>query len=143
MNRTLSRAAAVCLMSGAAFAAGTTEQKLMDMENGIAKAFVQKDTAFLSANLADSWMVQDSSGRHSKADAIADIKSGRFTMTSMTNHDMHVTVMGNVAFVQGMDDEKSSYAGKDTSGSYSWTDVLENRGGKWLFVSTQVTKMVK
>jgi len=145
MNRTLTCAAAACLMGASAFAAGSTatEQKLIDLENATAKAFAQKDTAFFAANFADSWVVQDASGRHSKADMIADIKSGRMAVTSMTNHDMHVSVMGNVAFVQGMEDEKSSYGGHDSSGTYSWTDVAQMRGGKWQFVGTQVSKMMK
>jgi ketosteroid isomerase-like protein len=134
---------AAVMTAASASAAGATEQKLIDIENAIAKAFTQKDTATLSANMADDWMIQDSSGRHDKAGMIADVKSGKMTMTTMTNHDMHVRVMGNTAFVQGMDTEKSSYAGKDTSGTYSWMDVFEDRNGKWLAVATQLTKSEK
>jgi hypothetical protein len=59
----------------------------------------------------------------------------------MSNHDVNVRVMRNVAIVQGMDDEKSSYKGKDGSGTYSWTDVFEKRGGKWVAIASQVTKV--
>jgi hypothetical protein len=58
----------------------------------------------------------------------------------MTNHDVSARVMGNMAVVQGADDEKSSYNGKDTSGSYTWMDVFEKRGGKWVAIASQVTK---
>lgn len=134
---------AAVLMMGAASAAGAdaTEQKLMDIETATAKAFMQADTAAMSGILADDWMVQEASGRHNRAEMLAEMKSGKYKVTSMTNHDMHARVMGNVAFVQGMEDEKSTYGGEDTSGTYSWTDVFEMRGGKWVAVATQVTKV--
>ena len=31
--------------------------------------------------------------------------------------------------------------GKDSSGTYSWTDVFQNRGGHWLAVASQTTKV--
>jgi hypothetical protein len=48
--------------------------------------------------------------------------------------------MGDMAVVQGADDEKSTEKGKDTSGSYTWTDVFAKRGGKWVAIASQVTK---
>jgi hypothetical protein len=44
--------------------------------------------------------------------------------------------------VQGFDDETSSENGKDTSGTYSWTDVFEKRNGHWVAVASQTTKVV-
>ena len=41
----------------------------------------------------------------------------------------------------GDDVEKSSYAGKDTSGRYTWMDVLANEHGAWRVVASQVTKV--
>jgi hypothetical protein len=43
--------------------------------------------------------------------------------------------------VQGYDDETSSEKGKDTSGTYSWTDVFQKRNGHWVAVASQTTKV--
>ena len=132
------------LMTGSAIAAdmSTTEQKLVDMESAWSKAIVAKDTPAVSAIVADDWMGQNPGGkRENKVEMLADIKSGASAATSMTNHDVHVRMMGSdIAVVQGADDEKSMEKGKNTSGAYTWTDVFENRGGKWVAVASQVTK---
>jgi hypothetical protein len=41
--------------------------------------------------------------------------------------------------VQGSDDEKSTHNGKDTSGTYTWTDVFQKRGGRWMVIASQDT----
>jgi hypothetical protein len=46
-----------------------------------------------------------------------------------------------MAFVQGFDDEVSSYKGKDNSGTYNWLDVWERRDGRWVSVATQLTRV--
>jgi len=135
--------AAMLLMTGAAAAAdmSATQQKLVDTETAWSKAFVAKDTAAISGIVADDWSGQNPSGKsEDKAALIADVKTGTSVATEMTNHDVRVRVMGNLAVVQGADDEKSSYKGKDTSGAYTWMDVFEKRGGKWMAVASQVTK---
>ena len=76
-----------------------------------------------------------------KADLLNAVKSGDIAATSMTNRPLVIRVVGKIAIVQGGDTEKSTFKGKDTSGLYTWTDILENRGGKWVSIATQVTKV--
>ena len=143
MKTLVSICTAMLLMTGSAIAAdmSATEQKLVDMEAAWSKAIVAKDTAAVSAIVADDWMGQNPGGkRDNKADMLADMKSGASAATSMTNHDVSARVMGNMAVVQGADDEKSTNKGKDTSGAYTWMDVFEKRGGKWVAIASQVTK---
>jgi len=136
--------AAAMALAGAALAAGSTEQTLVDLEAAWSKAFTEKDTAFISNVLADDWNGQDESGmRIGKADLIDAVNTGKMTITTMTIHDVHARVIGNIGVVQGMDDETSSMNGKDTSGTYSWTDVFENHGGHWQAIASQVTKVEK
>jgi len=118
------------------------QQQLIDTEAGWSKAMVQKDAAAIGDIVGDDWMGQNDSGKtENKTDFLNDVKSGTIAVTSMSNHDVHVRVMRNIAIVQGMDDEKSSYKGKDGSGTYSWMDVFEKRGGKWVAIASQVTKV--
>jgi len=119
-----------------------TQQKLIDLEAAWSKAQVEKDVAALSSIIADDWTAQDDSGKVTdKAQMLADIKSGKLAWSSVNNRDEHVRVMGTVAVVQGADDEKSTDNGKDTSGAYTWMDVFEKHGGKWVAVASQVTKV--
>ena len=144
MKTLISTCAIVLLMAGSA-AAGEKmmkEQDLIDLEMAWSKATVQKDVAAVSAVLADDWVGQNDSGKPmDKTRFLAELQSGKMSATSMMNHDVHARVMHGMGIVQGMDDEKSSYKGKDTSGTYSWTDVFEMRDGKWQAVASQVTKV--
>ncbi|HEX4160758.1 MAG TPA: nuclear transport factor 2 family protein [Rhizomicrobium sp.] len=135
--------ATMLLMAGPAAAAdmSATQQKLVDMEAAWSKAMVAKDTAAVSSIVGDDWTGQNPGGKmEDKTNLIADIKSGTAVATEMTNHDVHVRVMGNMAVVQGADNEKSSYKDKDTSGAYTWMDVFAKRDGKWVAIASQVTK---
>jgi len=144
MKILVSMFAAMLVVAGTAAAEDltATQKKLVEIEWTWSNAFVHKDIAALSNIVADDWAGQNDSGKtETKAGIIASIKAGEMATTSMTNHDVKVRVFGNIAVVQGVDDEKSSYKGKDTSGTYTWMDVFENRGGKWMAVASQVTKV--
>ncbi len=143
MKTLVSICTAMLLMTSSAIAAemSATQQKLVDMEAAWSKAIVAKDTVTVASFVADDWSGQNPGGKmQNKTGLLADMKSGASAATSMTNHDVSARVMGNMAVVQGADDEKSSYNGKDTSGAYTWMDVFENRGGKWVAIASQVTK---
>jgi ketosteroid isomerase-like protein len=119
-----------------------TEKKIADLEAALGQAMIHRDIATLSNLVADDWTIQNDSGAMgTKGGFINDVKSGTLVVTSFKLHDVHVRVLGNVAFVQGFDDEESSYNGKANSGTYNWLDVWENRGGRWVSVATQLTKV--
>jgi Domain of unknown function (DUF4440) len=119
-----------------------TEKMIAGYEADLGQAMIQRDIATLSKLVGDDWTIQSDSGTMgTKAGFINDVKSGTLVVSSFKLHDLHVRVLGNVAFVQGFDDEKSSYNGKDNSGTYNWLDVWENRGGRWVSVATQLTKV--
>jgi len=119
-----------------------TSKKIEDFEAALGQAMIHKDIPTLSNLVADDWTIQSDSGTMgTKAGFIDDIKSGALVVTSFRIHDVHVHVIGNVAFIQAFDDEKSSYKGKDNSGTYNWLDVWENRNGHWVSVVTQLTRV--
>ncbi|MGZ5927222.1 MAG: nuclear transport factor 2 family protein [Rhizomicrobium sp.] len=138
--------AASLALTGAATAKDmtATEKQITALEAAVSKAFVDKDVKTLDAALANDWTGQNDAPKiMTKADLIKAIKSGDITAASMTNSPLVIRVVGTIAIVQGGDTEKSTFKGKDTSGVYSWTDILENRGGKWVSIATQVTKVAK
>jgi ketosteroid isomerase-like protein len=115
------------------------EQALMQMERDWTEAGLKKDVATLDKILADDWVGQGITGAATKAEALADLKSGDSKQDSVTLGEMKVRVFGNTAVVTGSDNEKSSYKGKDTSGHYTWTDVFVKRQGRWQAVASQGT----
>jgi ketosteroid isomerase-like protein len=144
MKIIVSACAAMLLMTGAATAANMAkrEQQLIDLESAWAKAMVQKDAATVASFVADDWMGQNDSGKvEDKTHLIDALKSGKMSATSMTNRDVHVRIMRGMAIVQGAEDEKSSFKGKDTSGAYTWIDVFVKRDGKWQAIASQYTKV--
>jgi len=94
--------------------------------------------------VADDWVGIDFEGKSiTKAEAMANMKSGASTTQSIEIGPMKVRVLGNTAVVTGSDTEKSTYKGKDSSGKYVWTDVWVMRDGRWQAVASQSVKAGK
>jgi ketosteroid isomerase-like protein len=141
MNRLLSLLTASLLLTHVAISQ-TTEQKIADYEAALGQAMIHKDVATLSKLVGDDWTIQNDTGSTgTKAGFIDDVKSGTLVVTAFRLHDLHVHVLGNVAFVQGFDDEESSYKGTPSNGTYNWMDVWVNRNGQWVSVATQLTRV--
>lgn len=135
---TAATAIAIAVFATAAADMSTTHQSLVNLEATWSRAMVDRNTSAVDDILAPSWTGQDTSGKTmTKQEYLDDLKTGKLRFTSMTNHDVHVRMYGDVAIVQGADTEKSSYAGKDTSGEYTWMDVFVKDHGKWRAVASQ------
>jgi len=117
------------------------EKALLQLERDWTQASVKADAAALGKILADDWVGQGPFGTMTKAQTLAELKSGDSKTDSITLGDMKVRIFGDTAIVAGSDDEKSSYKGKDTSGRYTWTDVFVKRKGHWQAVASQATLM--
>jgi ketosteroid isomerase-like protein len=145
LKRWLAILSAIVLLSCVVVAkdSGTTEKKITDLELALGRAMIHKDIATLSNLVGDDWTIQSESGTMgTKAGFINDVKSGALVVTMFRIHDIHVHVLGNVAYVQAFDDEESSYKGKSNNGTYNWLDVWVNRDGHWVSVATQLTRVV-
>jgi len=120
------------------------EKTILQIERDWTEAGLKKDTKALEKIIGDEWVAIDFLGKTmTKAQAIADLKSGSSTNQSVVLGEMKVRVFGNTAVVTGSDVEKSTYKGKDSSGKYVWTDVFVNRNGQWQPVASQSTKVDK
>ncbi len=135
-------AAAVMAAVHAPASAATPESMIVQSENDWTVAVVKKDYAAIERIVAKDWSGQSGApDRYTRAKLIADLKSGDQVYKSQKNTPMTVKVIGDVAIVQGGDDEVSSFKGKDTSGKYTWTDIYAKRDGKWQAVFSQVSKV--
>ena len=122
----------------------SVQQTLMQMERDWGQASAKSDTAAVDKLVADDWVGIDFEGKSiTKAESIAEMKSGASTTQSYEIGPMKVRVLGNTAVVTGSDTEKSTYKGKDSSGKYVWTDVWAMRDGRWQAVASQSVKVGK
>ena len=128
-----------------AFAAEDVPATLTALEHKWVDAIITRDATALGAILATDWHGQSPSGkRNDRAASIASLKDKADILTKSTLRDMHVTVLSpTIAIVQGAEDDIGSYHGKSQNGPASWTDVFQKRGGKWVAVASQFTKIEK
>jgi ketosteroid isomerase-like protein len=135
-------ASPLVLLAVPATAAPGDEAKLKAIEVAWGKALVKADTNAIKTFTAPEWTFQGSGPKpQTRAEALADLASGKEKLTSYAVRDLRVKVIGDVAYVAGYDDEKSSYDGKDTSGTYGFLDVFQRRNGKWVALVTQGGKV--
>jgi hypothetical protein len=129
--------------AGVALAAEDTTKTLTDLENKWSAASMANDAKFLDQTLAANWIGRGWRGDQAdKAKALANAKDTSGKVTAIKNHDVVVRAYGDIAVVQGFDTETSTFKGKDTSGTYSWTDVFQKRNGRWVAIASQNTKVV-
>ena len=122
----------------------SVEETLMQLERDWSQSEVKKDAAGFAKIVADDWILIDYTGRPvNKTQALADLKSGGYTVQSQVLSDMKVRVLGTTAVVTGRDTETSTEKGKSTTGTYAWTDVFTMRDGRWQLVASQETKVPK
>jgi len=135
-------AAMLAGVAGVATAAEDVTKTLTELEAKWSAASLTQDVKTLDAILASDWVGRGWSGKQSdKAKALANMKDPNSKTTAVKNHDVVVRAYGNIAVVQGYDDETSTDKGKDSSGTYSWTDVFQKRNGHWVAIASQTTKV--
>jgi uncharacterized protein (TIGR02246 family) len=120
-------------------ASGADEQALYQLEQDWAGASVKQDAAVLDKVLANDFQANYATFVGNKKQFLADLKKTK--VESMINNEMKAFVFGDQAIVHGLVTEKSSMAGKDTSGQERYTDVFVKREGRWQCVTGYSTKV--
>jgi ketosteroid isomerase-like protein len=119
---------------------GGVEQTLMQMERDVTAAFLKRDVASIEPLFAPDFAFTGPDGKvQTKAQLLADVKSGDLSLESSDIEDMKVRVYGDAAVVTYSTTDKGKYKGQDIGGKYRWTDVFIRRGGKWQLVAGQGT----
>jgi ketosteroid isomerase-like protein len=116
---------------------------IKQLEQDMGNAMVAGDIDKLNQIYADDWATVGSSGKViTKETLLSDFKSFHDKLEWFENGPMDVQVLGNVAVAQGSVREKRTRDGKDTSGEFVWTDLLEKRAGKWVVVRSAGARVV-
>jgi hypothetical protein len=129
---------------GTKVASAQGEQELIDLEKAWTEAVVKRDLAFFDRITADEHTLTAPDGTvMTKAQQVALVKSGEYTVTSAVQDAIKVWIYGDVAVVTGLCTEKSQFKGKDSSGQYRWTDTFIKRDGRWQCVATHASKVAQ
>ena len=125
-------------------ASSSVEQALMQIEQELTDTLIKGDPSASERYIADTFTFTAPDGMVStKAQGIADLKSGALKIGSSKIEDMKVLVYGDTAVVTYRTTDKGTYKGRDISGQYRWTDVFVKQKGKWELVSGQGTPIQK
>lgn len=118
-----------------------TETTILDLEQRLARAWVERDRGFIEELLADHWTVTDPSGRVlTKAQVLDEtFATTERQISAMTIDDVKVRVLGGVAVATGRTRATGSYQGQEASVALRFTDVLQHRDGRWQVVTSHGT----
>jgi ketosteroid isomerase-like protein len=120
---------------------GYEEQALIQIERDWAAASEKNDWAAMDKIQAAEYANNADGLIRSRKQLMAEMKSGAPKVASGAAGEMKVLVLGDTAIVHGLWTEKSSLTGKDTSGTYRYTDIFAKREGRWQAVTTCNTKV--
>jgi ketosteroid isomerase-like protein len=117
------------------------EQEVRQTIEKYRTALLQKDAATLERIWADDYTFTNGAGEtHSKADRLANLKSGATSLDSINEEeDMKVRIYGNVAVATSRVTIKGQYSGKQTSGQYRSIHVWVKGAAGWQLVANQIT----
>jgi ketosteroid isomerase-like protein len=122
--------------------ASAVEQTLMKMERDALAALLKRDIAAFGRFFADDAVLTTPDGTpQTKAQLLADVKSGDLVLESSEISDMKVRVFGDAGVVTYATTDKGKYKKQDIGGSYRWTDVFVRRGGTWQIVAAHGTRI--
>ena len=107
----------------------------------MARAWVERDRAFIDGLLASDWTVTDPSGRVLTKQQVLDetFSSTERRVESMTIDDVAVRFVGEIAIATGRTRASGSYRGQVASVVLRFTDVLARRDGRWQVVASHGT----
>lgn len=118
------------------------QSALTKIENDWAQALMKADVAAMEPHIGSDWILVGPDGaRMNWPEMKASLTSGDLKFTSTVLSDLEVRVMGDTAIVSGRSSDKGMFKGQDISGDYRFTDVFVKRDGKWVAVSTHVTRI--
>ena len=118
----------------------SAEKQILQLEEELRAAVVKGDVATYERVVADDYTTTNVNGlTRTKAQLIADIKSGAAKTQSLTLDNIKVRVYGDTAVLTADRRAKSSLRGTDTSGHQRMIRVLVKRQGRWQPVAMQAT----
>ncbi len=139
MKKTLVLMTSLCVCVGVVLASPPQPSQdpvavssIKQIEQDMGDAMVRADIGKLNEIYAEDFATVGSSGKVvTKKDILSNFESFHDKLEAFENGPITVQVFGDVAVAHASVTEKRTRDGKDTSGDFVWTDILEKRSGKW------------
>jgi ketosteroid isomerase-like protein len=121
---------------------GNTEEAVRQLHREIVQAQLESDTVALDRLWADDHIFTNPLGVvQTKAQRLAEMKSGRRKIESFSIADVQVRVYDNTAVVTSRATLKGQRRGQDISGQYRGINVYVKNQGRWQGVAAQATRI--
>ncbi len=145
MKRFLPALSLIFTATTLAFAqAASPEQTFRAILDSWAVALVQADVDAFTPHASPDWTLADANGNLiPKTAADADLRSGKYKVTSYKYDEIQVRVIGDTAIVSGIVTQTSAYAGQDTSGRNRFTDVFVRQNGVWQAQACHLSRLAR
>jgi hypothetical protein len=112
----------------------------MRLEHESHEAFLRKDSGTLGRILADDFVFTDPEGKFvTKAEWMADLKSGELAFESIHMDDLRIRIYGDAAVTNGLVTMKMRSGEGSVTGQYCYLAVYVRRDGRWQAVAEQAT----
>ncbi len=125
------------------FLVGTAndEQQLRDIQQRLARAWLQHDRAFIESVLAPEWSVTQPDGQVlTRATVLGTFFDGLKLDTSNVD-DVSVMLFGATAVVRGRTVASGTLNGSPVSARIRFTDVFIKRHSKWQVVASHASPL--
>ena len=123
----------------------SADTELKAIEQQWLDAYMKGDAAFIKNVEADEYTIVGPDGAvTTKAEDVKSVTDKKFVLKSATMSDYKCRTLGdNHAVVTAALKMSGSDDGKEFSGDYRGLDVFEKKDGKWMAVTSQLTKVHK
>ena len=125
-------------------AATAEEKEVLKTESELEHALELGDTQVLDRVYADDFSYTNASGELlSKAELLADLRTGNHKVASVSHDDIRMHTYGNTVVMTGISTSTFRYKGVVTSGPRRFTNVYIKQDGGWRLVVHHVTDIAK
>jgi len=119
------------------------KQEVLKVEDEMNQAIAKGDVDTLEHIFGSDFMVTNPSGKIiSRAQDLAEIRSGANKLVALVHDDVHVRVYGDTAVLNGRSTSTLQYQGNVSKGPRRFTNVYVKRGGRWQIMDHHVTNVV-
>ncbi|HYU77390.1 MAG TPA: DUF3303 family protein [Vicinamibacterales bacterium] len=121
--------------------ASRDEQDLRDLEQGLARAWLQRDRAFLDLVLAPEWTVTQADGTILSRSTVLGEFFDAVRFDTNVIDDVAVTLFGDTAVVRGRTSVGATFNGVPVSARIRFTDVFIKRKQQWQVVASHASSL--
>ena len=115
------------------------EQALRDIQQGLVRAWAQKDRAFIERVLAPEWSVTQADGSQLTRETVLGTFFDAVFFDSNVVDDVTVQLFGDTAIVRGRTIASGKFNGAPFTARIRFTDVFLKRNGRWQAIASHAS----